>query len=278
MELLLKYLIALIFTALLAACSAPISGVYADDHVKAAIASQNWDAAYRYLEYDLASNVPKHRVFPLNMIQQHPQIKIAADLIFTPEKIQRRIDNIATVNNNELINEGLRIESYKIIASYAEYQSARTYFESAVAIRQENEAKLEKEKRKGIEEALLKKEKEKAEILGALIHAQNNARFSCKGKTECDKAFSLTQIYLSNNADMKIQIATDTIIETFNPTDSMKLGIKAMKVPLKGDSSEIVLTVTCRDEKWDLYIEVCNKQLLRVYRDFPDFVQKSIRQ
>ena len=187
-------------------------------------------------------------------------------------------------NRNELRNEGQRIEIYRLISSAADYESSRAFFESQIALREENDARFDGEnrlsaekKRIAIEEARFKKEAEKAKLLAALIQAAKGARFSCNGKAECDKAFSLTQIYLSENSDMKIQVATDTIVETYNPTDSMKIGIKATKQPKKGDRSEIVLTANCKDESNASFEEVCNNKLLPIYREFPDFIKKSIQ-
>lgn len=53
----------------------------------------------------------------------------------------------------------------------------------------------------------------------ALAEARTRNRHFCAGPTDCDRAFALAQAYLLKQADMKIQIATSTLIETYNATD-----------------------------------------------------------
>jgi hypothetical protein len=65
---------------------------------------------------------------------------------------------------------------------------------------------------------------------------------------------------------MKIQLATDTIVETYNPTDSGKLGAKVIKTPGAGQSAEIVLTVTCRECSSDQRRE--SYELMKAFRPF----------
>jgi hypothetical protein len=43
--------------------------------------------------------------------------------------------------------------------------------------------------------------------------ASRRSTYTCPDKAICAKAFSLAQIFVSNNSDQKIQVATDTIIE-----------------------------------------------------------------
>jgi hypothetical protein len=71
--------------------------------------------------------------------------------------------------------------------------------------------------------------------LAAYVKAQDGpneseklARTACKDSDDCSRKFALTQIFISEHADMQIQLATDAIIETFNPIEIMKVGAKAM--------------------------------------------------
>lgn len=52
---------------------------------------------------------------------------------------------------------------------------------------------------------------------------------ACFGAENCRRMFALTQIFISENADVKIQLATDTIIETYGSDDGFAM--KATKVP-----------------------------------------------
>jgi hypothetical protein len=130
----------------------------------------------------------------------------------------------------------------------------------------------------------MRKEKEEKRILEEevrrkiteLLEAEKSATFSCPDKTTCDKAFSLTQIYLNQSADMKIQVATDTIVETYNSTEDGKLGLKAIRVPGKGASARIVLTATCKDEK-GYFAETCRLVKLRAYQGFRPFIDQMLK-
>jgi hypothetical protein len=51
---------------------------------------------------------------------------------------------------------------------------------------------------------------EEAATEARLQAAVRDAAIGCANKAQCDKAFSLAQIYLSTNADMKIQVATES--------------------------------------------------------------------
>ena len=125
----------------------------------------------------------------------------------------------------------------------------------------------------------LKQKKEEEEVrrkIAELLDAEKSAALACPDKTACDKAFSLTQIYLNQTADMKIQVATDTIVETYNPTEEGKLGLKAIRVPGKGASARIVLIASCKDEK-GTYVEVCRQVKLRAYQGFRPFIDQMLK-
>lgn len=122
------------------------------------------------------------------------------------------------------------------------------------------------------EEEKRSKEAEERRKIAELLEAEKSAAFFCPDKANCDKAFSLTQIYLNQTADMKIQVATDTIVETYNPTEDGKLGLKATRIPGKGTSARIVLTAICKNEK-GFYAETCRLVKLRAYQGFRPFIE-----
>jgi len=75
---------------------------------------------------------------------------------------------------------------------------------------------------------------------------------------------------------MKIQVATDTIVETYNPTEDGKLGLKALRIPGKGTTATITLTATCKDEKGH-YAEVCRLGKIRAYKGFRPFIEQMLK-
>ena len=73
---------------------------------------------------------------------------------------------------------------------------------------------------------------------------------------------------------MKMQVATDTIIETYNPTELYKVGIKASKYPGKDDSEKIVLDVVCKSEAQDA---LCIQKETEIYEKFRPFIEMSFQ-
>jgi len=264
----LKYIAVLIMSTLLVACAAPrpVALSYLDN-ADAAIARQDWEVAYRFIEDGLISSQPEVKARALSDVRQHPQILQAASRTFSKESIAKTLSDHGEERGLDI--EKHRAEMYRVVATTSEYELARSNIESA--------AQLLADKRKSDEQHLRDKAIEKAGVKAELVEAAKNARFLCQGKPECEKAFSLTQIFLSEHSDMKIQVATDTIIETYNPTDSMKVGLKAIKMPRKADTAEIFLTATCRDDGSESFKDWCDRKLLTVYRAYPTFMESSMR-
>ena len=104
--------------------------------------------------------------------------------------------------------------------------------------------------------------------------AKQKGSVVCVGEKACKKYFQLTQIFITNNSDMKMQVATDTIIETYNPTDLYKIGMKASKYPGKDDSEKIVLDVACRSEVNDA---LCIQKEIEIYEKFRPFIEMSLQ-
>lgn len=121
---------------------------------------------------------------------------------------------------------------------------------------------------------LLKQKKEEEELKKLLDQYNNslkNARYVCKTQLECSKAFALTQIFISENSDMKIQVSTDTIIETYNPTDDLKVGFKALKMPGKGYSATIKLNAYCKDNV------ACMELITTILNLYPLYIKSNLQ-
>lgn len=110
-------------------------------------------------------------------------------------------------------------------------------------------------------------------LLASRDLARKNASMSCAGERECKKIFQLTQVFISEHSDMKIQVSTDTIIETYNPTETNKVGIKATKYPSKGDSERIVLDVYCKSVAPTL--TSLNKEI-EIYNQYRPFIDQFL--
>lgn len=142
--------------------------------------------------------------------------------------------------------------------------------------REAEDARLQEIKQRQVEVEKRQKQEELKVQLIELTEAEKSSVVFCPDKPACDKAFSLTQIYLNQTADMKIQVATDTIVETYNPTEDGKLGLKAIRIPGKGTSAAITLTATCKDEKGH-YAEVCRLGKIHAYKGFRPFVEQMLK-
>lgn len=68
----------------------------------------------------------------------------------------------------------------------------------------------------------------------------------CEGEEDCKVKWEAAQIWISNNAGYKIQIATDALIETYNAVGSSPyLAAKVTKEPLGGGRYRIFVQLWC---------------------------------
>ena len=135
------------------------------------------------------------------------------------------------------------------------------------------EARRAAEAKRHADELEAERVREAAAIAALEVEAAAGSRVRCMNEVDCRKAFQLAQIYVSTKSDMKIQLATDTIIETYNPTESYRLGAKVIKMPGAGQSAEIVLAVTCKECGSSM-----RRSQLMLMRDFRPFVEERLRQ
>lgn len=105
--------------------------------------------------------------------------------------------------------------------------------------------------------------------------AAANSSYECTTNEACDKAFRLTKIYVQEHSSMKIQFADDTLISTFNPIRGGDIGISARKVPGKGTTSVIDLTVTCKGAEYDSTGGCQNRQAF-IYEGLKAFIDSRM--
>lgn len=123
-------------------------------------------------------------------------------------------------------------------------------------------------------------------VLKEIDEAEEKATVHCADKASCDKAFSLAKVYINDNADMRVQISDDTMISTFNPIKTGKIGMSAVKIPDTGDSAKIELTVNCKgldaiqrnlgDPYYQVF-ELCSGLMLLHYDGFKEFVASRMK-
>ena len=252
----------LLCTFLIFSACAPYQGNLRTRAVEAA-ARSDWEAAYRFAEDALLSEDSEKRAQARQFVLGNPLIYAAAGRTFQisdlQESIQRSGEDIAySVEENRLL-------AYKSVASTQDYTKANDTF---IAVFREVEAKRAARAR-----AAEIKKAESARRIQNLIQLESAARVMCKDELECKKAFALTEIFFSDNSDMKIQISTASIIETYNPTKSFNVWLKATKTPGKGESAEIAIRVACSS---DASAEYCENRKLDLYKAFPEFIKARL--
>ena len=91
-------------------------------------------------------------------------------------------------------------------------------------------------------------------LVGCGVSAEQQARMDqfqrtipiCNTDDQCNLMWQTAQAWVANNAAYQIQIATDTVIQTFNPTGSTTaIGARVVKEPLGSGSYRIVVSIYC---------------------------------
>lgn len=241
---LMKLVLAALSSLLLAACVSvtPSSLLTYMEKAEKAIAEQKWEVAYRFLEDGLLSENQESRAKAVSLYRAHPQVRIAAAQTFTKASLAKTLNNHGVPSGVAI--ERHRLRQYATVATEEELKTATSVLDD-LARNYDEEVRAAAEQRKA-EEARLKEET--LRLKAALEESRAAAIFRCQDKLHCEKAFSLTQIFIATHSDMKIQTANDTIIETFTPTENLKIGAKAIKFPRSGTTADISLHLICRFE------------------------------
>ncbi len=128
------------------------------------------------------------------------------------------------------------------------------------------------ERRKDEAELSADRQRRKAEL--QLVHDEKDDYVTCYDDSSCDKMFTLTREYIRARSTRKIQLATDSTIETSSPEQDGDIAMSARKIPAIGSSSDIYLTVSCRVDDKGIYDKLCERRQLEIYRGFRPFINK----
>lgn len=159
----------------------------------------------------------------------------------------------------------------KVIAEWVRQREAKDAKRAEDERLAEERARLAAEARKAQEE---KDEAQRVKDVAAELAAAENSIVICKDKTTCGKVFALAQIYVQQNADQKIQVATDTIIETYSPTEDGKVGIAVVKMPSAGTLEIVKISPSCKEGNH--YERSCRLKRTSIYRGFRPFIERSL--
>lgn len=76
----------------------------------------------------------------------------------------------------------------------------------------------------------------------------DETRPTCAGEEECRVKWEAAQLWVTKNADYKIQVATTVLLETFNPPlNSPLMGMRITKEPLGGGRYRFDLDAWCNN-------------------------------
>lgn len=108
----------------------------------------------------------------------------------------------------------------------------------------------------------------------------NSDTVTCSTKIKCEKAFSLTKVFIQQHTDMKIQFSDDTTVSTYNaPADRpFYVSMTAIKIPGIGESANIILTASCKSlsDKQGLAFSLCADKIAEIYEGFKPFVESKL--
>lgn len=124
-----------------------------------------------------------------------------------------------------------------------------------------------------LENSRREKQARKEEVLKRLqaySSAKKNAELLCT-LSECERYFSLAQIFVNENSDMKIQVSTDTVVETYNPTDDRKVGMTIYNIPLSQTNGKVKLKLSCKTNS-DNDKSFCMALETNLYEMFKPFI------
>lgn len=92
----------------------------------------------------------------------------------------------------------------------------------------------------------------------------------CSSDKECQKKWDAAQVWVSKNADYKIQTSSSAIIETYDaPGGSRDLSMKVLKEPLGNDKYQMVISVQCAN-----WILGCEKDTMQTMQTFNDYINE----
>jgi hypothetical protein len=115
---------------------------------------------------------------------------------------------------------------------------------------------------------------------GARFAKMPSGAITCKGQAQCEKAFRLARIYVSDTADMRIALNTDNLIQTYpSPSrDSERMSMTVNMVPMAGDESKIEMRAGCYHLQYpgDPSFQVCVDKVIAAFEGFAPFITSKL--
>lgn len=128
---------------------------------------------------------------------------------------------------------------------------------------------------------IAKQEKTFAIAKQNLSSSLRNSKVSCNDKPACEKAFSLTRIYIQNNSNMPFQYSDKFSIHTYTPIKYGHTGITARRKPERDGKETISIVILCNG----LYLEldgssakpICINKMADIYNGYKPFIEERLK-
>jgi hypothetical protein len=242
----------------------------------AALARGDDKKAFENFAWAIDSENQKARQTALERLRASPRLQAAMESVLRDLQVETAMRNDYRAAYLPAYGRRSEVRAYVAFKGFTQEEQQR-YLDATwedISPRIEGLRAERRAAEKRLEDAAAEEKAREAAALAALIAAaERGSRVVCTADSECRKAFALAQIYVSTKTDMKIQLATDTIIETYNPTEGGRMGAKVIKTPGAGQSAEIVITVSCRECSLEL-----RKISYQLMSEFRPFVESRLRQ
>jgi len=149
-----------------------------------------------------------------------------------PPKLRRQIDeaqsqvqeNLSFINEQRVEQGHVREEFAREMKRYARLKS----------VQQEKQRKAEVFAARGQAVAMVGPE-------------ADNATVSCQDKAKCDAAWTLAKAYVEGAAGPAVQLATETLIMTYEPRRDDDIGMYVARYPATDGTARIVLELVCAE-------------------------------
>lgn len=186
-----------------------------------------------------------------------------------PDLVQRYLDGAQSAAGKTDLQETIQ-ESVVVLGVLSKLPGAPSgRIEAVMRACSEGLVRLDRAPQARREQAA-REEANRRELASRVVLARSAAKIPCSTREQCERAFGMAEVFVSQNADMKIQVATTSVIETYNASEKGKVALKVLRVPRPEGDSEISLLATCRTDGDVGWQDVCDPRLLRIYTDFKD--------
>jgi len=202
------------------------------------------------------------------MLQRVESAQAKGDWNYVYQQIEESLTNNGTINKASALaiyaknSESIRMAGYERILEIAAQGTAPDYAQKlTVNYETVTQDKAGAQKLRAMSSQDAKNSQINAKLM-RLERAKNALTFgevTCLTSSSCEKAFAITQIYISTHADMKIHTATSYIIETYGATKLGSIAFKATRTPNKqgeairliaqcsGLSADVALSTNAKD-------------------------------